>query len=280
MAFTRGGPAEWAGTADADEENKMLRTSCRPGGLALLITGLVFIAAPAHGYPLGLSVGDTIQTIEWDALKTDGNGGEFDVASNIFTTTGQFTSVLLTTGPPAIPQSNVDFDFDLNFITEMVQPLAVPFINVSSTLRSPGAMLVGPDVVVIENGNIVLEGQFVGNLTIGGIIDITEEAAVLQAVGVITITGGDPNLVAALGGSGVGEANVFLTAFLDSFNPSLPTLIADNQVWNSDFNVSLSGTVVPLNASAFVPEPSTALLLGAGLIGLLGTSRRIRSRRG
>ena len=61
-----------------------------------------------------------------------------------------------------------------------------------------------------------------------------------------------------------------------AFAPDVGTLLADNEIFNSDFAVSLSGTLVPLTAAPFVPEPSTALLLGGGLIALIGVSRRAR----
>ena len=90
------------------------------------------------------------------------------------------------------------------------------------------------------------------------------------------ITGGDAALVDALGGAGLGQANILLTASVFGFTPDVGTLLADNEIFNSDFAVSLSGTLVPLTAAPFVPEPSTALLLGGGLIALIGVSRRAR----
>jgi hypothetical protein len=98
----------------------------------------------------------------------------------------------------------------------------------------------------------------------------------MLAVGDITITGGHPDLVAALGGAG-GTAFLNLVATATSFAPNLLVLGADNNIVNSNFFVELSGTLTPTTASAFVPEPTTALVLGTGLLGLLAFGRR-RSR--
>jgi hypothetical protein len=84
--------------------------------------------------------------------------------------------------------------------------------------------------------------------------------------------------VNALGGAGVGQANLLLTAQLSDFNPTLSNLALDGNIYNSNFNLSLSGTLIPLSPSPFVPEPGTALLLGTGLLGLLAAGRRYRRR--
>jgi hypothetical protein len=81
--------------------------------------------------------------------------------------------------------------------------------------------------------------------------------------------------VDALGGVG-GQANLLLTASFSGFNPSLAALAFDGNIFNSNFNVSLSGTLIPISPSPFVPEPTTALLLAGGLLGLLAMGRRRR----
>lgn len=82
----------------------------------------------------------------------------------------------------------------------------------------------------------------------------------------------------ALGGIG-GMANVVLGATIGDFTPGLPALAADGNIWNSNFTLSLTGTLVPLAPAPFVPEPSTALLTGAGLLALVGVARRTRAGR-
>ena len=69
-----------------------------------------------------------------------------------------------------------------------------------------------------------------------------------------------------------------LVATVGAFNPNLIlgplNLAGDGNIVNSNFFVELSGTLTPNSSSAFVPEPTTALLLSAGLLGLLAMGRR------
>ena len=46
----------------------MLAVARRAGWVALLLTAGALIASPGYAIPLGLSVGDEITAIEWDAL--------------------------------------------------------------------------------------------------------------------------------------------------------------------------------------------------------------------
>ena len=98
---------------------------------------------------------------------------------------------------------------------------------------------------------------------------------ILTGVAKINITGGDLNLVNALGGLG-GEAELLLTGSIFGFSPKLNALANDLNIFNSSFTVSLSGTLIPITPAPFTPEPGTALLLGAGLVGLLAMGRRRR----
>src|SRR5262245_49027796 len=67
--------------------DETMKAALRPhlGVVALLALSTALSAAPAAAAPLGLAVGDTISSIEWDALtSTPGQGGAYSDATNLF----------------------------------------------------------------------------------------------------------------------------------------------------------------------------------------------------
>jgi len=249
------------------------------GAIALLIG----FGTTAQAAPFGLQVGDEIVQIEWDALQSvPGDGGSWDVSEDHFHADGRITAVNLTGASPSAPSLNptdADLVFDLTLDTHTL------FVNFAtqqaySNALLPGFFVVLPSFEVFDNGVSVLEGQFTGGgVFIEGNLDLTTNAAqILTGTGAVNITGGDANLVAALGGTGAG-AEIILSFSTFNFSPPLQNLVLSGNVWDQDFQVSLSGTVSPFTSSPFVPEPSTALMLGGGLLGLLGVSRRMKIRR-
>ncbi len=247
------------------------------GQFLVVLGGAALLAFGAGATPLGLQVGDTIDTIEFDAKAVNGDGATYtflgppDPKGRLHAD-GQFTSVDVEAGNPSFPDINqlplnVTFTFDADLLN--YQPLGGTAVNIFFTRSSTTT----PDVTVTQGNslNVILTGNISvpGNLTFTG--DITNPT--LLAFGNFVITGGKPSLVNALGGLG-GSAILSLVATADSFNPNLAILGADGNLVNSNFFVELSGTLTPNNASAFVPEPTTALMLGAGMLGLLAFGRR------
>ncbi len=241
-------------------------------GLAGLVVAL--LAAGAQATPLGLSPGDLITSIEIDALKTGGNPGDgafYDASSGLLDGQGRINS-LQTNPSGTLVQSNATYVFTALFDSESLV-LNPPFADAAAILVSPGLQ---PDFVVMEGLSTILFGNFVGNLVVSGEINLANPGPQsLSAIGRVQFTGGATNLLTALGGVG-GSANVLLSVTVGDFAPPLNVLAGDGEVWNSDFSVSLSGQLIPLNPAPFVPEPSTALLFGAGLLGLMAISRRAR----
>jgi hypothetical protein len=232
-------------------------------------------AAPAQSGPLGLSPGDEVQFLEWDALRTvSGDGGSYNTSNNIFTGEGRINSVELN-GGAAIGQSNVEFNFNLDFVSEILT-LGLNSIGFETVMQTTGGSLGGPDFTITEGGVDVLFGNFITAVVLTGNIDIPGNSATgLTSDGQLGISGGDAALVAALGGVGTGV--LLQTATVFDFNAPLSVLAGEDlQVFNSNFVASLSGLLTPLESAPVVPEPSTALLVGGGLIGVLGFARRAR----
>jgi hypothetical protein len=237
---------------------------------------LIGLAGGSSAAPLGLSPGDLITAIEIDALKLGGNLGDglfFDVGTGLLDGQGRVNS-LQTNPSGTLVQSNTTYTFSAEFLSEVLTGTP-PFANTSSILISPG---LSPDFVVLEGASVVLFGNFIGNLTISGEINMNNpNPQNLSGIGRVQFTGGATNVLAALGGVG-GNANVLLDVTVGDFAPPLANLASDGEVWNSDFSASMTGQLIPLSPSPFVPEPSTAVLFGAGLLGLLAVSRRTRGR--
>lgn len=237
-------------------------------GLAVgLLAGLLLWTADAAASPLNLEPGDVIDTIEWDALYSQGDGGVYtwDGILGSIMTNGRITSADVQRAPAFPPsltsvlQTGVTFSFAADLIS----------YNQSGTVVNAifsGSASTDPDVTIIQDGEIILTGDFIGNFVFGGSI----LSPSLLSAGNIAVTGGHPALVAAIGSIAILE----LTASVFGFDPDLAVLAADGNIVNQNFTVEFSGTLRPANASPFVPEPTTAVLLGGGLLGLLAAGRR------
>lgn len=238
---------------------------------------LAALAVPVAAWaaPLGLSTGNVVTDLLGDAdTGTPGDGAVFDITlgpSGRLTVDGVLTSVEIQ-GPSSIPQSNVTVSFALDFVSEASVPTP-PFHDINATFNGPVA---GPHFTIVENGNVVLTANFVPGFRVTGALNVTDPSASISADGTLRITGGNLLLVDALGGLG---ANLLFGATVFGFNPASANLLGDNVLYNSNFASSFAFGLAPQNAVAMTPEPGTAVLMGAGLLGLIGVARRRVARR-
>jgi hypothetical protein len=233
----------------------------------LLLASMLLAVGSAGASPLNLQNGDVIDTIEWDALYVNGDGGSFTQSIQQLFTNGRITNVDVERSPAfpptltSLPQTGVTFTFAVDLVA----------MNVTSNFvlaTFAGASAVSPDVTVIQNGNTILTGDFLGNFVFGG---ATSSPTLLSSAN-IQVTGGDPALIGAIGSLAVLD----LTASVFGFVPSLATILASvsGNTIGTNFTIEFSGTLRPANPAPFVPEASTAMLLGSGLLGLIAATRR------
>ena len=239
-----------------------------------LMAALLLIAAPGAAAPLGLEVGDVIEQLEWandntGGTFTTGTPGTADIDGNIesITINPSITSLL----------SDVTFTLDLDLDGQAAFPLGG---NVVATAANfVGSSSVTPDFTISDTSGILLQGNLTTTLTLEGTVNLADivNPSFLGDANIV-ITGGDADLVTALGGLG-GTGVIEISGGIFNFSPGLDVLLDDLNAFNSNFTFSGSGIITPDSTSPFVPEPSTALLVAGGLLGLLGISRRAQRRR-
>lgn len=235
-----------------------------------------FLLAPTAGLgaPLNLAPGDVVSVVEWDALKSNGDGGSYDEATGDADVDGNVPSVTVQNSVTKTI-SNTSFELDATLDSVDITP---NFGGQSNLVFVVGNFtgVGGPDLEVGDGTGTILTADLTTDLQIGGVVDLNNLANVdtsqLQATD-IQITGGDTDLVNALGSTGTLE----LQGTLSEFDPTIQQLITgdgDNDPFDTSFSFSAGGIVTPTSPSAFVPEPGTALLLASGLAGLGFAARR------
>ncbi len=245
----------------------MLRRFSRLGGLLFCCALLSPVAG--HASPLGLTAGDVVDLIEIDALRANGDGVAYTAGTTTAVADGQATSVVRSVGGGPLLQTGVDFAFDVSLVSQSVTPIAgnLVLIDVTFGNASPTAF----SMTEVGLGT-VLTASFATPFSLSGFVNILSPTLSLTGSANLAITGGNSLLVSALGGA----AELDLDAAAFNFLPPLATIAADGNIFNDDSTFALSGVLRPTAPSPFVPEPSTALLMASGLLGLLGAGRRVR----
>jgi hypothetical protein len=251
------------------------------------LAGMVLSTA-ALATPLNLAAGDEVLFMAFDAFYqtepppgSPPNGGTYDRSTQGLDVDGRISSV--TVDPGTVTKGLVaptDFGVTFTLTGSLSSWAAIPLTNTTAFLQSN---FVGSGAIhwsVNQAGlGTILNGTLFTPLTISGVLDLGSGNITVNQLlsgANLAIVGGDPDLVAALGG---GAAILELDSAIFNFVPGLPVIGADLNLFNDNFTFAASGTITPKTNAPFVPEPATALLFAGGLLGLLAAGRRMRGAR-
>lgn len=253
----------------------------------LALAALLALARPASAEFLGLEPGDVPL-----AIGVEGTG-LFDLGTGplgSLVLEGVVTTLVVEGTPnEALPQTGISFQLSLPLLNQAVfetspsifggglfgsgGPNDLVISQGGETLVSATALT--PDNVAVLFVNAPVPVSYPPLPALDANLNAAFDAIFTYPVlltGNLTTTGGRDELLASFGNA------FFLFAALANASPDLADLASDDNLFDANFAFDFSAVVFLDAPAPFVPEPTTALMFGGGLLGLLALARRRAAR--
>jgi hypothetical protein len=254
--MTRDHPRRWIGAARA---------------LALATAFVGLLASDAAADPI------TLEGLADFAYTGDSSGANATGTLVFGPGAGTLNSVLNTSNPALLALTAAEVSF-----TAALDPSTMPVVTSGPWPHTRDAVLVGSGPNAIEfrvDGDLLLALNIV-TIAVSQAIGFTEQVTLAsldpgsfgQATGSVLSVAASP-LAAAVGGVGT---NVIFHAVFDSV-PGFGGSNGGPPIWYDDFTSDASRVDWSIKILT-APEPASALLVGAGLLGLMAVARRTRPR--